>query len=101
MSAIPVVTQPIPVVSVYSPEIVSILKRAPSFFSSEGVTVETVDKCVKFRHNRPKDKNKIDNSDEIDSESKSAAIKHSAKKRYKKWLYPEKYAMAILPYYYS
>jgi len=40
---------------------------------------------------RPKLKNKIDNFEEIDSESESAAIKHSAKKNDKKWLYTKKY----------
>jgi len=56
MSIIPVTTQPIPVVSVSFPELVSILKcsdnevSAPSS-ASEGVTVETVDKSVKFRLN--------------------------------------------------
>jgi len=133
-----VVPKSVPVVSIPSPELVSILKRVPSnskinrsnaaspvksvsdssggsikvvskggkdrklhkhsdkdaigpSSANEGVTVETVDKSVKFRLKKSKDKNKTDNSDESDSESGSVTIKRKSKKTHKKWLYPEKY----------
>jgi len=79
-----------PVAPISDPGLVSILKRAPSS-ANKGGHVETVDKIVKRRLKRPKEKNKICNSEEIDSESDSAAIKHPSKERHKKWLYSENY----------
>jgi len=125
-----------PVVSIPSPDLVSILKRVPSNSevsrsstaspvevvsdcsgcsvkddcrgdkdrkphigkdvkltspsANEGVTVETVDKSVKFRL-RSKDWNKTDDSNESDSDSESVTIKRQFRKTHKKWLYPEKY----------
>jgi len=64
---------------------------APSS-ANEGVTVETVDKIVKFRHKKSKDKSKKDDSDESESfEAESVTIKRKSKRGLKKWLYPEKY----------
>jgi len=56
------------------------------------VTVKTVNKSVKFRLKKSKDKAKKDDSGESDSsESESVTIKRKSKKTQKKWLYPEKY----------
>jgi len=50
------------------------------------VTVETVNKSVKFRCKKSNDKNKTDNSDESDfSESESVTIKRKSRKTHKKW----------------
>jgi len=136
-SDIQVVNQPIPVVSVFFPELVSILKRvssnsgidrsntaspvevvsdssgcsvkvenkcckhksahkcsdtevsAPSS-ASKRVTVETVDKSVKFRLKKSEDKTKNDDSDKSDS-SESVTIECKSKRTQRKWLYPERY----------
>jgi len=56
------------------------------------VTVETVDKSVKFRLTKSKEKNKKNESDESDSsESESVSKKRKSKRTQKKWLYPKKY----------
>jgi len=61
------------------------------YSACEGVTVETVDKSVKFRLKMSKEKQKKDESDKSDSsESESVTIKHNFKRTQKKWLYPEK-----------
>jgi len=53
--------------------------------ASKGVTVETVDKSVKFRLKKSKEKTKKDDSDESDSsESKSVTIKRQSKRTQKK-----------------
>jgi len=90
MSTTPVATLPMPVAPIFNPGLVSFLKCAPSSAKEKGL-VESVDKIVKCRLKRPKEKNKIGNSEEIDSKSESAAIKHPSKNRHKKWLYPENY----------
>jgi len=122
---VPVVSTFVPVVSIPSPKLVSILKPSNSEISrsnatspvevvsdgsgclikvgnkggkdkkahrhsdknasalssaNEGVTVETVDKSVKFRLKKSKDKNKTDNSDESDSNSESVIIKRKSRK---------------------
>jgi len=62
------------------------------FSANEGVTVETVDKSVKFRLNKSKEKSKKDDSDESDSfEAESVTIKSKSKRMQKKRLYPGKY----------
>jgi len=67
-------------------------KEASTFSSAgERLTVETVDKSVKFRLKKFKDKNKTANSDENDSsKSESVTIQRKSRKTHKKWLYPEK-----------
>jgi len=88
-------------VSVSSPELVPILKcsdidvSAP-FSASKGATVEIIDKSVRFRLKRAKKKNKIEDLEEINSESESTAIKHPSKKRHKNGYIP-KNTMALLP----
>jgi len=55
------------------------------------VTVETVDKSVKFRLMKFKEKTKKSYSDGSDSfESKSVTIKRKSKRTQKKRLYPKK-----------
>jgi len=64
---------------------------APSS-ANEGVTVETVNKSVKFRLKNSKNKSKKNDSEESDSsEAESVTIKRKSKRIQNKWLYPEKY----------